>query len=171
MKHEKDALATLIAEILQKEYQDFEVRECGIYRLNKPLDFLAISPDGVIHVGSKRITIELKCPAFKQTSDLNARAMYMLQVHAEMVAVDAEEAYLVSWGPYTSTIWHVKFDKELWTMVTEWLIKFRSLRQPPTSIPQKCKDIQERCKTIAESINHTRKIVTSWTAADTIVID
>ena len=45
------------------EYNDFEVRECGIYRLDKPLDFLAISPDGVILVGSKRIAIELKCIA------------------------------------------------------------------------------------------------------------
>jgi hypothetical protein len=161
-RYETSAVGTLVDRVLLPLYKsNLRVDECGLIRLTGDLSFLAISPDGLARVGSKRIAIEAKSPAFTQTADLEFRYYYMLQVHAEMVALDAEEVYLISYGPITSSVFHVKFNRELWRKTSEWLIESRNASTFPTTMPVICKEIKSMCQELAKEATAGIRIVQS----------
>lgn len=78
-----------------------------------------------------------------------------------MVALDAEEAYLISYGPMNSTVFHITFDKVLWEKTTAWLVESRQALCPPEQMPDICKDIRSMCERIALEATNRASIVTS----------
>ena len=125
---------------------------------------LAISPDGVATVRDpvtgeiKRIALEIKNPAYLKKADLICRAYYILQVHAEMVVLEADEAYLVSWGPVTTVVFHIKFDADLWKLVEEWLAQSRAegFFLTGKKVPAICAEIKKKCEEIAKKATKDR---------------
>lgn len=154
------------AQVLVPKYPSVKVQDCGIIRLkNQDYLCLAISPDGVATVLTpsgdlKRIALEFKTPAQIKRSDPNqkgCRPMYILQVHAEMVALEADEAYLVSWGPVITRVYHIKFDAELWGLVEKWLTESRAEDFVlPGKMPDICVEIMKRCEQIAKKATEDR---------------
>mmetsp|Transcript_21924 Transcript_21924/g.55401 ORF Transcript_21924/g.55401 Transcript_21924/m.55401 type:complete len:95 (+) Transcript_21924:1881-2165(+) len=66
---------------------------------------------------------------------------------------------LISWGPITSTVFRITFNKELWAKVAAWLTHFRSipsleaLEGKGAVTPSQCKEIEALCRQVAGEAN------------------
>jgi hypothetical protein len=109
---------------------DAKFYETGLWRLGRMgdiLDFVADSPDGYVIVGGRMRAVEFKCPFWQfqgqcPATDPDCRASYILQVHLHMKAIGARVADLLSWDPFSSTIFEIHFPDELWGMMEKYLL-------------------------------------------------
>jgi len=168
-KMEENGLATIVMRVLSKMGCDVTIREVGMHRLSGEVAFVAVTPDGVASVDGEVIVIEIKCPYYGKTgqspeSDSRCRAYYILQVHAEMVAVGAKRAYLVSWDQHSTVIFEIEFNAELWSMVKAWLVKWWAAKEPPAPCDE-TQAISERCEQIAAKATEKKMVVPSVRAA------
>jgi hypothetical protein len=162
---EDNGVATATKSVVCKLGDDVTISEVGMHRLSGDLAMVAVTPDAVVKVGDEVIAIEVKCPFFGKTgqspeADASCRAYYILQVHAEMSAVGAKRAFLISWDPHTSVIFEILFDEDLWSLVKAWLVKWWASEEAPVPCDE-TEAISEGCKRAAEKATQNKRVVAS----------
>jgi hypothetical protein len=162
-RHEEDGCATALRYLL--DGTNGWAEQVGLLRLPGELNFIACSPDLVLHMefpaGWKAIPLEIKCPTpmFGNKFDGRMKIKNLLQVHIQMKALNAEFAYLCYWTPEAGYLYKVNFDNDLWSLMEEGIKTWRNavvsdLDKAPQSPEDKklYKTLWEKCENMYAAI-------------------
>ena len=138
----------------------------GLVRLKGHLQYVACSPDYVLHMKEgnnlKMRPLEIKCPTEKFGARFNGElnTKHLLQVHIQLKALEADFGYILYWTREASYLFTVDFDVELWNLMEEGMEGWRSacirgVHAAPQSESDKVrnKKVWARCEVIKEQIS------------------
>lgn len=178
-RNEPNALSTVIGLLVPSICAPcMNVVENGAMFLDAPNRqyFMEISADGSIqcsnpqscpfkhlHVSGGKIILELKCPypsdKFPHHPWYKVPTRIVPQLLAEMAVFGADELWLVSWTPISTTLFFVYFDRELWQKMWDLAVDFYGTDKNP--LPSKrhpmSKELEGDVKQFVST--HTRFVV------------
>ena len=138
IKHEQDAVATLVGKFMPFFYPDLDFFEEGCYLLGGPLNtsLIEVSPDGSlrrIHKTTEECSedisdsecvgvVEIKCP-YPKDNTVNqiyeVPKYYICQCLSEMKAMKVSKLLFVCYTKESSTFFEIKFDESLWNIIEQ----------------------------------------------------
>lgn len=140
--------------------------QVGLIRLTGDLEYVACSPDLVLHLDAgagsfKTVPLEIKCPTpmFGNKFDGRMKIKHLIQVHIQMKAIESDFGYLCYWTEEAGYLYKIGFDSDLWVLVEEGIKSWREVvLSGKVTAPQSPEDKQlykkvwEQCETIYANI-------------------
>lgn len=177
--HEIDAMATFCIQFLSTFHTTATVYEVGCVEMNTSGVTLVISPDGIVAdtaSGDIDAVIEIKCP-YVASLHINIPVRYYLQVQAQIMAMNVQYAYFISFKEKTTRVFRIKKDSETWGVAVECLVStfVDNSGKIPKKVPARSNDLlkmikektKSNCVLLAEvssvSITAAEKIITGPT--------
>jgi len=161
--HEDDGCASALRYLL--EGTNGWAEQVGLLRLPDNLQFIACSPDLVLHMqfadGWKEIPLEIKCPTpmFGNRFDGRMKTKHLVQLHLQMKAMKADLGYLCYWTKEAGYLYKVQFDVELWNLIETGIHNWRhavttGANKAPQSAEDKklYKDVWSRCDIVYTNV-------------------
>ena len=163
--NEINAIATLVGKILPFYQATQSYVEVGCHKVNisnEPL--LVVSPDGALaekqrlntdHTYQATHAIEIKCPtsqAFVTPVHYSIPDRYIMQLLAEMKALEANELFYLSWSPESTAVHKVCFDPLLWNKIEN---EVKDIYSGPGKRPSHKRPFSKECKDLFREFKNT----------------
>jgi len=108
--------------------------QVGLTRLTGDLEYVACSPDLVLHLDAgtgsfKTVPLEIKCPTpmFGNKFDGRMKIKHLIQVHIHMKAIESDFGYLCYWTEEAGYLHKIEFDSDLCVLVEEGIRSWREV--------------------------------------------
>ncbi|MEW8545065.1 MAG: YqaJ viral recombinase family protein, partial [Candidatus Thiodiazotropha sp.] len=188
VRHEPDAIATLVGRVLPAFFPDLVYVEEGCATISEEnCPFYLSSPDGSIRqspADQAQFMYETKCkPPNDQTTSVyyEIPKYYVMQILGEMRSYECERLLFTVWSEQSTVVFETSFCEEIWDMAWNECCKIYDVNCPrrPSKVSKECVSLKSRitqylqknCKVVCEVPSLKTSDINTGACSDTLAYD